>query len=136
MQATNAKAKKAAAAAAASQQQQQNNSSGTGAANSAVGNNNNTNTDGNKLATASAGVAGKATGLTAPGSSLKNGVSAIKQEVTSQNPPPLHPTGGATMLQKQHAAAAGAGGAATGGQAPIPIVAQLDPNRIMPVNVS
>lgn len=38
------------------------------------------------------------------------------------------------MLQKQQAAAAG--GAASGGQAPIPIVAQLDPNRIMPVNVS
>lgn len=66
---------------------------------------------------------------------MKNGIGAIKQEVTSQNPPPLHPTGGATMLQKQQAAAGG-GGSTSSGQTPIPIVAQLDPNRIMPVNVS
>lgn len=65
----------------------------------------------------------------ATGSGIKNGLVPIKQEVNSQNPPPLHPTGGAALLQKQQQQAAGGGGS-------IPIVATLDPNRIMPVNVS
>ncbi|XP_052837149.1 transcription initiation factor IIA subunit 1 isoform X1 [Drosophila gunungcola] len=65
----------------------------------------------------------------ATGSGIKNGLVPIKQEVNSQNPPPLHPTSGAALLQKQQQAA-------SGGQAPIPIVATLDPNRIMPVNIT
>ncbi|KAL7730260.1 hypothetical protein ACLKA6_016522 [Drosophila palustris] len=121
--AANAKAKKAAAAAAASQQQ---NSSATAGGI-------NTNTDNNKLAASSAGI--KSPANPAAGSSIKNGISTSKSEVTSQNPPPLHPTSGATMLQKQQAAAGG-GNAASGGQTPIPLVAQLDPNRIMPVNIT
>ncbi|KRG02095.1 uncharacterized protein Dmoj_GI22255, isoform B [Drosophila mojavensis] len=120
--AANAKAKKAAAAAAASQQ-----SNGGGTTAGTVTNS----TDNSKLATPSiAGKSGNA--ITAAGSGMKNGIGSIKQEVTSQNPPPLHPTGGSTMLQKQQAAG---GGSTTAGQTPIPIVAQLDPNRIMPVNV-
>ncbi|XP_064550963.1 transcription initiation factor IIA subunit 1 isoform X1 [Drosophila montana] len=118
--AANAKAKKAAAAAAASQQ---NNSGAAGGISSSA--------DSNKLASPS--LAGKSTAIAAGGGGMKNGIGAIKQEVTSQNPPPLHPTSGATMMQKQQAAA---GGATSGGQTPIPIVAQLDPNRIMPVNIT
>ncbi|KAH8406981.1 hypothetical protein KR222_002960, partial [Zaprionus bogoriensis] len=120
--AANAKAKKAAAAAAASQQ----NSGGAAVSN-------NTSTDGSKLAAPSG--AAKSPAIAAAGSGIKNGLGAIKQEVTSQNPPPLHPTSGATMLQRQQTAAAG-GSTTSTSQAPIPIVAQLDPNRIMPVNVS
>ncbi|KAH8381348.1 hypothetical protein KR093_002993, partial [Drosophila rubida] len=125
--AANAKAKKAAAAAAASQQ---NSNAGASGMNTTVGEN-------NKPATPVA--AGKSPALPAAGVGLKNGgIGTIKQEVTSQNPPPLHPTSGAaSMLQKQQAAAAGGGGnAASGGQTPIPIVSQLDPNRIMPVNIT
>ncbi|KAH8242849.1 hypothetical protein KR032_002588 [Drosophila birchii] len=66
----------------------------------------------------------------ATGSGIKNGLVPIKQEVNSQNPPPLHPTSGAALLQKQQQAAS------SGGQASIPIVATLDPNRIMPVNIT
>ncbi|XP_023165646.1 transcription initiation factor IIA subunit 1 isoform X1 [Drosophila hydei] len=123
--AANAKAKKAAAAAAASQQ-----SNGGGSTAGSI----NSSTDSNKLVSPSiAGKSGNA--VAAAGSGMKNGIGAIKQEVTSQNPPPLHPTGGATMLQKQQAAAGG-GGSTSSGQTPIPIVAQLDPNRIMPVNIT
>ncbi|XP_017143755.1 transcription initiation factor IIA subunit 1 isoform X4 [Drosophila miranda] len=67
-------------------------------------------------------------GASAAGSGLKNGQMPIKQEVTSQNPPPLHPTSGGSMPQRQQASG--------GGQTPIPIVASLDPNRIMPVNIT
>ncbi|XP_034117360.1 transcription initiation factor IIA subunit 1 isoform X1 [Drosophila sulfurigaster albostrigata] len=132
--AANAKAKKAAAAAAASQQNSNNN--GAGASGGM-----NTSGDSNKPATPAA-AAGKSPALTAVGGGgiIKNGgIGAIKQEVTSQNPPPLHPTSGAaSMLQKQQqaAAAGGGGNAASGGQTPIPIVSQLDPNRIMPVNIT
>ncbi|XP_001358368.2 transcription initiation factor IIA subunit 1 isoform X4 [Drosophila pseudoobscura] len=69
-----------------------------------------------------------AAGAAAAGSGLKNGQMPIKQEVTSQNPPPLHPTSGGSMPQRQQASG--------GGQTPIPIVASLDPNRIMPVNIT
>ncbi|SPP80987.1 blast:Transcription initiation factor IIA subunit 1 [Drosophila guanche] len=69
-----------------------------------------------------------AAGGGAAGSGLKNGQMPIKQEVTSQNPPPLHPTSGGSMPQRQQATG--------GGQTPIPIVASLDPNRIMPVNIT
>ncbi|XP_017041871.1 transcription initiation factor IIA subunit 1 isoform X2 [Drosophila ficusphila] len=65
----------------------------------------------------------------ATGSGIKNGLVPIKQEVNSQNPPPLHPTSGAAQLQRQQPTA-------SGGQTPIPIVATLDPNRIMPVNIT
>ncbi|XP_060665451.1 transcription initiation factor IIA subunit 1-like [Drosophila nasuta] len=101
----------------------------------------NTSGDSNKPATPAA-AAGKSPALSAVGSGgiIKNGgIGAIKQEVTSQNPPPLHPTSGAaSMLQKQQqaAAAGGGGNAASGGQTPIPVVSQLDPNRIMPVNIT
>ncbi|XP_032596149.1 transcription initiation factor IIA subunit 1 isoform X2 [Drosophila grimshawi] len=124
--AANAKAKKAAAAAAASQQS-------SGAVGGAVGGGLNSSTDSNKLASPS--VAGKPPTIGAAGSGIKNGVGAIKQEVTSQNPPPLHPTSGASMVQRQQAVAGGGGGN-VGGQPSIPIVAQLDPNRIMPVNIT
>lgn len=113
--AANAKAKKAAAAAATSQQ---NSGSGTS---SSGGVSTITHID-NKL------VGKSPAPPTAMGNGPKNGLVAIKQEVTSQNPPPLHPTSGA-LLQKQQAAS-------SGGQAPIPIVASLDPNRIMPVNIT
>ncbi|XP_026840115.1 transcription initiation factor IIA subunit 1 [Drosophila persimilis] len=69
-----------------------------------------------------------AAGAAAAGSGLKNGQMPIKQEVTSQNPPPLHPTSGGSIAQRQQASG--------GGQTPIPIVASLDPNRIMPVNIT
>ncbi|ALC47262.1 TfIIA-L [Drosophila busckii] len=116
--AANVKAKKAAAAAAASQQ----NASGTGAGS-------NSSTD-NKPVIPTAGL--KLLGNAAAGSGMKNGIGVIgKQEVTSQNPPPLQPTSGASMMQKQQA-----GNTASGGQTQIPIVAQLDPNRIMPVNIT
>ncbi|XP_020799832.1 transcription initiation factor IIA subunit 1 isoform X1 [Drosophila serrata] len=103
LQAANAKAKKAAASAATSQPHIGGSSSGSSLSIKSV------------------------TG--AAGSGIKNGLVPIKQEVNSQNPPPLHPTSGAGMLQKQQSA----GG---GGQASIPIVASLDPNRIMPVNIT
>ncbi|KAH8288857.1 hypothetical protein KR054_010728, partial [Drosophila jambulina] len=106
LQAANAKAKKAAAASAATSQPQIGGSS-----------------------SASSLVLKSATGV-ATGSGIKNGLVPIKQEVNSQNPPPLHPTSGAALLQKQQQAASG------GGQASIPIVATLDPNRIMPVNIT
>jgi len=106
LQAANAKAKKAAAASAATSQPQ------IGGSSSAA-----------SLA-ALKSPAGMATG-----SGIKNGLVPIKQEVNSQNPPPLHPTSGAAMMQKQQQAA-------SSGQGSIPIVATLDPNRIMPVNVS
>ncbi|KAH8310935.1 hypothetical protein KR044_003495, partial [Drosophila immigrans] len=130
--AANAKAKKAAAAAAASQQNSGNNNAAGASGMGTTG-------DSNKPGTLAA-AAGKSPALPAAGGGgIKNGgIGAIKQEVTSQNPPPLHPTSGAaSMLQKQQAAAAGGGGnAASGGQTPIPIVSQLDPNRIMPVNIT
>ncbi|XP_030370065.1 transcription initiation factor IIA subunit 1 isoform X2 [Scaptodrosophila lebanonensis] len=120
--AANAKAKKAAAAAASQ-------SSPGSAANG--NNNNNGNTADGKTATASPVVKSPPTGAVGGGGGgIKNGVVAIKQEVTSQNPPPLQPTSGATMLQKQQPV-----GAAPGGQTPIPIVAALDPNRIMPITL-
>ncbi|KAH8383655.1 hypothetical protein KR009_009944, partial [Drosophila setifemur] len=108
--AANAKAKKAAAASAASSQPQ--NSSTSAAASLGDG----------KMTL-------KSPATMATGSGIKNGLVPIKQEVNSQNPPPLHPTSGAALLQKQQQAAGG-------GQAPIPIVASLDPNRIMPVNIT
>ncbi|KAH8306426.1 hypothetical protein KR018_011102, partial [Drosophila ironensis] len=108
--AANAKAKKAAAASSAGASQAQ--MSGTSAGASQMG---------DKLAL-------KSPVTMASGSGMKNGLMAHKQEVNSQNPPPLHPTG-AALLQK-HQQASG------GGQAPIPIVASLDPNRIMPVNIT
>ncbi|XP_016943749.1 transcription initiation factor IIA subunit 1 isoform X1 [Drosophila suzukii] len=104
--AANAKAKKAAAASAATSQPQ------IGGSSSAA-----------SLA-ALKSPAGMATG-----SGIKNGLVPIKQEVNSQNPPPLHPTSGAAMMQKQQQAA-------SSGQGSIPIVATLDPNRIMPVNIT
>ncbi|KAH8363260.1 hypothetical protein KR084_007627 [Drosophila pseudotakahashii] len=104
--AANAKAKKAAAASAATSQPQ---IGGSSAASSLA---------------ALKSPAGMATG-----SGIKNGLVPIKQEVNSQNPPPLHPTSGATLLQKQQQAA-------SSGQGSIPIVATLDPNRIMPVNIT
>ncbi|XP_017082923.1 transcription initiation factor IIA subunit 1 isoform X2 [Drosophila eugracilis] len=102
--AANAKAKKAAAASAATSQPQ------IGGSSSSL-------------------VAMKSPAGLATGSGIKNVLVPIKQEVNSQNPPPLHPTSGAALLQKQQQAA-------SSGQGSIPIVATLDPNRIMPVNIT
>ncbi|XP_039495409.1 transcription initiation factor IIA subunit 1 isoform X1 [Drosophila santomea] len=104
--AANAKAKKAAAATAVTSQPQIGGSS-----------------------SASSLVALKSSAGMAAGSGMKNGLVPIKQEVNSQNPPPLHPTSGAALLHKQQQAA-------SSGQGSIPIVATLDPNRIMPVNIT
>ncbi|KPU80533.1 uncharacterized protein Dana_GF16279, isoform B [Drosophila ananassae] len=84
--------------------------------------------------TSAAALIGDKIGMKSPAtmatsSGIKNGLGPVKQEVNSQNPPPLHPTSGATLMQKQQQAS-------SGGQAPIPIVASLDPNRIMPVNIT
>nr|XP_017092053.2 transcription initiation factor IIA subunit 1 isoform X1 [Drosophila bipectinata] len=79
--------------------------------------------------TSAGAIAMKSPATMATSSGIKNGLGPVKQEVNSQNPPPLHPTSGATLMQKQQQAA-------SGGQTPIPIVASLDPNRIMPVNIT
>ncbi|EDW25061.1 GL24482 [Drosophila persimilis] len=65
-----------------------------------------------------------AAGAAAAGSGLKNGQMPIKQEVTSQNPPPLHPTSGGSIAQRQQASG--------GGQTPIPLWPRWTPTASCP----